>query len=168
MCVCVGGGGWGGMVICICVTESLPCSPETTTTWLIDYIPIQNVSGVKKKKIQAPAEGIRRVSHLLSHISEAEFKATAGEISWRDSPFPAHLSQWKRDRTPFPLPRQEVHKGREGLLLKEATASEVVALTTRFGGASGSLFILRLFSFLKSWNMSDLQKRKISLCGLKK
>ena len=117
----------------------------------------------KKKKIQAPAEGIRRASHLPSHISKAEFKATAGEINWRDSPFPTHLSQWKRGRAPFPLPRQEVHKGREGLLLKEATASEVVALTTGFGGASGLLFILRLFYFLKSWHMSDLQKRKISV-----
>ena len=57
-CVCVGGGGgWGGMVICICVTESLPCSPETTTTWLIDYIPIQNVSGVKKKKSRLQLKG---------------------------------------------------------------------------------------------------------------
>ena len=93
--VCVRGGGGGGgvgMDICICVTEPLPCSPETTTTWLIDYIPIQNVFGVKKK-IQAPAEGIKRVSHLPSRISETEFKATAVEISWRDSPFPAHLSQ---------------------------------------------------------------------------
>ena len=70
------------MDTCIRVTESLPCSPKTTTTLLIGYIPIQNVFGVKKKKkIQAPAEEIRKVSHLPSHMSKAEFKATAGEIN---------------------------------------------------------------------------------------
>lgn len=56
----------------------------------------------------------------------------------------------KEGQDPLSPTQAEVHKGREGLLLKEETASEVVALTTGFGGASGSLFILRLFSFLKS------------------
>ena len=32
----------GRMDVCICMTESLRCSPETTTTLLIDYISIQN------------------------------------------------------------------------------------------------------------------------------
>ena len=37
-------GGWfeGPMDICICMTESLYCSPETITTLLISYTPIQN------------------------------------------------------------------------------------------------------------------------------
>ena len=39
---------WGRMDTCICMTESLHCSPETTTTLLIFYTPIQNVFGVKK------------------------------------------------------------------------------------------------------------------------
>ena len=34
--------GWGRMDICICMAESLCCSPETTTTLLIGYIPIKN------------------------------------------------------------------------------------------------------------------------------
>ena len=41
---------WGRMDICIHMAEFLHCSPETITTLLIGYIPIQNVFGVKKKK----------------------------------------------------------------------------------------------------------------------
>ena len=41
---------WGTMDTCICMAESPPCSPETITTLLISYTPIQNVFGVKKKK----------------------------------------------------------------------------------------------------------------------
>ena len=33
---------WGKMDTCICMAESLCCSPETTTTLLIDYTSIQN------------------------------------------------------------------------------------------------------------------------------
>ena len=36
------------MDTCICMAESLCCSPETTTTLLICYTPIQNAFGVKK------------------------------------------------------------------------------------------------------------------------
>ena len=34
-----GRGVWGGMDTCICMTESLHCSPETITTLLIGYTP---------------------------------------------------------------------------------------------------------------------------------
>ena len=37
-----GRGVWGRMDTCICVAESLHCSPETVTTLLISYTPIQN------------------------------------------------------------------------------------------------------------------------------
>ena len=37
-----GRGVWGRMNTCICMAESLPCSPETVTTLLIGYSPIQN------------------------------------------------------------------------------------------------------------------------------
>ena len=40
------------MNICICMAESLHCSPVTMTTLLIGYTPIQNVFGVKKIKIK--------------------------------------------------------------------------------------------------------------------
>ena len=35
-----GRGPWGRMDTCICMAESLPCSPETITTLLINYTPI--------------------------------------------------------------------------------------------------------------------------------
>ena len=45
-----GRGLWGRMDPCICVAESLHCSPGTITTLLIGYIPIQNKK-LKRKKI---------------------------------------------------------------------------------------------------------------------
>ena len=36
------------MDTCICTAESLCCSPETITTLLIDYTPIQNLSKVRE------------------------------------------------------------------------------------------------------------------------
>ena len=36
-----GRGPWGRMDTCICMAESLPCSPETITTLLISYTPIK-------------------------------------------------------------------------------------------------------------------------------
>ena len=37
-----GRGVWGRMDTCVCMAESLCCSPETITTLLIDYTPKQN------------------------------------------------------------------------------------------------------------------------------
>ena len=48
-----GRGLWGRIDTGMCMAESLRCSPETTTTLLTDYIPIQNKKlevGRKKKK----------------------------------------------------------------------------------------------------------------------
>ena len=51
LCVRLDGRGvWGRMDTCICMAESLHCLPETITTLLISYTPIQNALGVKKKK----------------------------------------------------------------------------------------------------------------------
>ena len=36
-----GGGVWGRMDTCVCMAESLRCSPETITTLLVGYTPIQ-------------------------------------------------------------------------------------------------------------------------------
>ena len=38
-----GRGVWGRMDTCICMAESLHCSPETITTLLTGYTPIQNI-----------------------------------------------------------------------------------------------------------------------------
>ena len=43
-------GVWGRMGTYVCMAESLCCSPETTTTLLIGYTPMQNVFGVKNNK----------------------------------------------------------------------------------------------------------------------
>ena len=44
-----GRGIWGEMNTCICMAESLCCSPETIATLLIHYAPTQNKN---KKKIR--------------------------------------------------------------------------------------------------------------------
>ena len=49
----IGGVLWGRRDTCICMAESLHCSPETTTTLLIGCNPIQNKKyEVRKKKKQ--------------------------------------------------------------------------------------------------------------------
>ena len=45
-----GRGVWGRMDVCICVAESLHYSPETITTLLIGYTPIQNKTFKKQSK----------------------------------------------------------------------------------------------------------------------
>ena len=53
LCASLGGKGlWWRLDTCVSMVESLPCLPETTTTLLIGYTPIQNVFGVKKIKIK--------------------------------------------------------------------------------------------------------------------
>ena len=52
LCASLGGKGlWWRLDTCVSMVESLPCLPETTTTLLIGYTPIQNAFGVKKIKI---------------------------------------------------------------------------------------------------------------------
>ena len=41
---------WGRMDTCICMAESLHCSPGTITTLFIGYTPIQNVLVLKKER----------------------------------------------------------------------------------------------------------------------
>ena len=48
-----GKGLWGRMDTCICMAESLHYSPETITTLLIVYIPIQNEKFTKKSTFEA-------------------------------------------------------------------------------------------------------------------
>ena len=48
-----GRGVWGRMDTCICMAESLPCLPETITTLVISYTPIQSK---KFKKICSESE----------------------------------------------------------------------------------------------------------------
>ena len=48
-----GSGVWGRRDTCICMTESLSCSPETTVALLIGYTPVQN-ENLKRTKISKP------------------------------------------------------------------------------------------------------------------
>ena len=51
LCASLDGRGiWGRINTCICMAESLCCSPETTTTLSIGYSPVQNAFGIKKIK----------------------------------------------------------------------------------------------------------------------
>ena len=45
-----GRGVWGRKDTCVCMAESLCCSPEAVTTLLIGYTPIQNKKFEKKKR----------------------------------------------------------------------------------------------------------------------
>ena len=45
-----GRGVWGRMDTRVCTAEPLGCPPETITTWLTDYSPIQNINFFQKKK----------------------------------------------------------------------------------------------------------------------
>ena len=60
-------GVWGRMDTCICMAKSLCCSPETITTLLISYTPIQNTKfkvwgkeGKKKKQMVMSDVPLRR------------------------------------------------------------------------------------------------------------
>ena len=46
----MGSGVWGKMDTCVCMAESLCCSPEIITTLLIGYMPYKIKSFFKKKK----------------------------------------------------------------------------------------------------------------------
>ena len=43
-----GKGAWGRMDTCICMAESLCCPPETITTLLISYTPVENKKFLNK------------------------------------------------------------------------------------------------------------------------
>ena len=45
-----GRGVWGRMGVCICMAETCCCPPETITTLLISYTPIQNKTFSENKK----------------------------------------------------------------------------------------------------------------------
>ena len=62
-----GRGVWGRMGTCICITESLHCSPEIVTTLLTSYTPTQN----KKLRKYFFLNGAGKIgySQALSHTT---------------------------------------------------------------------------------------------------
>ena len=68
---------------CICMVESLSCSAETTTTLLIGYTPIQNVSGIKKINIQKMK---KIIEHLRKQCIDAKNEIAnkdGDEVKWK-------------------------------------------------------------------------------------
>ena len=49
-------GVWGRKDTCVCMSEFHPCTPETVTTLLIDYMPIENKKFFKKRVASLPQE----------------------------------------------------------------------------------------------------------------
>ena len=56
------------MDVCICMAESLSCPPETITTLLISYTPIQNKTFLKKNFNREPLKGFGLKRILTSGI----------------------------------------------------------------------------------------------------
>ena len=52
-----GRGVWGRMDTRICMAESLCCSPQTITTSLISYTPVQNENKKKTFELTEPLQG---------------------------------------------------------------------------------------------------------------
>ena len=73
-----GRGVWERMDTCICMAESLCCSPETLTTLLIGYTPIQNKKLKKNLKERSEKERDADSSQILSGCSIAPLG-----LSWK-------------------------------------------------------------------------------------
>ena len=72
----------GRMDTCMCMAESLCCSPETITTLLIGCIPIHNKKLQKKKKKRYHKTGSLSNTDLLSHCPGGwKFKMLASLVS---------------------------------------------------------------------------------------
>ena len=88
---------WGRTDTCICMAESLHCSPEPITTLLIGYNPMQNVFGVKKLKFGGkkralqlkrlepsalgfPVTSIMSASHTHTHQCSQHSKWQPGRV----------------------------------------------------------------------------------------
>ena len=57
-------GVWGRMDTCICMIESLCCSPETVTALLSGYTPIQNIKFKKTQYLKSAKK--KKKKRLLS------------------------------------------------------------------------------------------------------
>ena len=64
-----GRGVWRRMDTCICMAKSLGCSPETFTTLLNGYTPVQNKKLLKKKQ-----PTILKLKFPTNHMPEFPFR----------------------------------------------------------------------------------------------
>ena len=100
-----GKGLWGRMDTCICMAESLRCSPEMSTILLVDCMPVQNHFVVKKKKKNLKKQGneIKRNSVQFSRsVVSDSLRPHESQHARPPCPTPTHrahtdscpLSQW--------------------------------------------------------------------------
>ena len=75
---------WGRMDTCICMAESLCCSPENITTLLIGHSPIQNKNKNNKKRICLPMQEMQEM-WVLS-LGQADPWSLAWKIPWTKEP----------------------------------------------------------------------------------
>ena len=57
----------------ICITESLCCTPETTTTLYINYTPIQNTNEKNKRDLKDASIIVPHVSYLAPDSNKQTF-----------------------------------------------------------------------------------------------
>ena len=63
---------WKRIHICICITESLCCTPETNTTLLINYTPIENKKLKKKRCIHSDENRVQQTGISLGNICKLQ------------------------------------------------------------------------------------------------
>ena len=73
------------MDICICITESLCCTPETNTTLLIDYTPIYNKKFFKRLNQE-------EIENLNTLITTSEIEPVVKKLPKNRSPEPDGLT----------------------------------------------------------------------------
>ena len=72
---------WRRMDTCICVAESLGCSPETMTTLLIGCTPVQNAKKITERSQQYPQPFGNQITHLqIIHGSKKKSNGTRESI----------------------------------------------------------------------------------------
>ena len=90
-----GRGVWCRMDTCICMPESLPCSPEAITTLLIGYGPIQNLKFQKKRRregTQPISPGPGKADVPWFPVKSAHSSPPRSESRWRSSRKPRFRS----------------------------------------------------------------------------
>ena len=77
------------MDTCICMAESLCSSPDTTTTLLIGYTPIQNFKKFGGKMAQIPSldVGLQQIFNLYNTLYAKHDKARLYKMMYSSSMF---------------------------------------------------------------------------------
>ena len=117
---------WGRIYRCICMDESLCCSPETIATLLIDYTPVQNKKLKKKMLTRMWRKGNLPVLLVGLYIG-----AVTVENSLEDpQKVKNRTTIWPRNSTPGYISKQQ-HNSNKTLTRKDTcTPTFITALFT--------------------------------------